>query len=196
MRNDASFEIIKSSGIASLQRCLEVSVLVCMVVQVGCATPRAKDHRIMGDFEIQKGVTLGASMAGKEWRDSKDPGHAPLIDLRMHGVSPLAADHLINALVYISLGKLPEAMGYYQKALVESRKVGDLTGEARALANIGAVFHEMGQYSKALESMYLAREAAQRIGDTNGESRAVRYIETSHARLGGQMAESSSVPSP
>ena len=59
-------------------------------------------------------------------------------------------------------GRFPEALNYFQQALVIHREVGNRAGEGTTLNNIGLVYDNQGQYDQALnqyqQALVIVRE--------------------------------------
>jgi tetratricopeptide (TPR) repeat protein len=67
--------------------------------------------------------------------------------------------------VYDDLGEKKKALEYYEQALPLRRRVGDVSGEATTLNNMGLVSDALGEKKKALEYFEQARLLVVRIGD-------------------------------
>jgi CHAT domain-containing protein/Tfp pilus assembly protein PilF len=63
------------------------------------------------------------------------------------------------------LGEKSQALDYYNQALPMRRAVGDRSGEASTLINIGAAYADLGDRSKALDYFNQALSISQAIGD-------------------------------
>ena len=62
--------------------------------------------------------------------------------------------------IYTTVGDLPHAMAYTQKALVLSRQVGNIPREVALLNNLGENYRLTGEYNKAIEYYRQALEKA------------------------------------
>jgi tetratricopeptide (TPR) repeat protein len=71
--------------------------------------------------------------------------------------------------VYNSLGKNPEALDYYQQALVIYREVGDRGGEGVTLNNLGLLSDSLGKKQEALDYYQQALSIRREVGDRGGE---------------------------
>ncbi|MDF5739675.1 CHAT domain-containing protein, partial [Nostoc sp. S13] len=72
--------------------------------------------------------------------------------------------------VYSDLGEKQKALDFYNQALPLFRAVGDRTGEARTLNNIGRVYSDLGEKQKALDFYNQALPLRRAVGDRNGEA--------------------------
>ena len=73
-------------------------------------------------------------------------------------------------MVYRSLGETQKALEKYNEALPILRAVGDRSGEAATLNNIGLVYQSLGETQKALEKYNEALPLRREVGDRNGEA--------------------------
>lgn len=56
-------------------------------------------------------------------------------------------------IAYGALGQEKKAIGYYEKALVIQREIGDMQGEGNQLCNLGVDYWALGQVEKAIQYM-------------------------------------------
>ena len=68
------------------------------------------------------------------------------------------------------MGEKQQALDYYQQALPLSRAVGDRSGEATTLNNIGRVYDALGEKQQALDYYQQALPLRRAVGDRNGEA--------------------------
>jgi CHAT domain-containing protein/Tfp pilus assembly protein PilF len=73
-------------------------------------------------------------------------------------------------------GDLQGALAKFQAALPLLQEIGDRSGEAAALGNIGAVYSAMGQQEQALPYLKQALALTRQIGDRRGEAYALNSI--------------------
>ncbi len=71
--------------------------------------------------------------------------------------------------MYDALGQKPEALQYYEQALVITREVGDRGGEGTTLHNLGGVYDDLGQKPDALHYYEQALAIFGEVGDRGGE---------------------------
>jgi len=69
-----------------------------------------------------------------------------------------------------------QALEYYNQALPISREVGDRSGEATTLNNIGLVYRSIGQPQQALEYYNQALPISREVGDRSGEATTLNNI--------------------
>jgi tetratricopeptide (TPR) repeat protein len=72
--------------------------------------------------------------------------------------------------VYDALGDQPRALEYYNQALPLRRAVGDRSGEATTLNNMGGVYDALGDQPRALEYYNQALPLRRAVGDRSGEA--------------------------
>jgi CHAT domain-containing protein/predicted negative regulator of RcsB-dependent stress response len=78
--------------------------------------------------------------------------------------------------VYSSISQPQEALKYYNQALPISRSMGDRSGEATTLSNIGAVYSNIGQPQEALKYFNQALQIKRSVGDRSGEATTLSNI--------------------
>ena len=78
---------------------------------------------------------------------------------------------LLNELgrLYASIGKVSDALPYYQASLKLSREIGDRAGEGVTLNNLSQIYHARGDYDTALEYLKQSLGIRREIGDRAGE---------------------------
>lgn len=70
---------------------------------------------------------------------------------------------------YQMLGRMQDALDYYQYALTLYQKVGDHLGEGATLNNIGTVYNGLKKKQKALDYYEQALALSREVGDRSGE---------------------------
>jgi CHAT domain-containing protein/tetratricopeptide (TPR) repeat protein len=83
---------------------------------------------------------------------------------------------------------LPRAIEMYQEALAIRRALGDRSGEARALLQIGATYSDLKDSERAIDSLTQAAALLQTIGDRAGEAQALAAIGAVYGSLGDTLA--------
>jgi len=86
--------------------------------------------------------------------------------------------------VYVDLGQAQKALDYYNQALPISREVGDRSGEAATLNNIGSAYSALGQAQKALDYYNQALPISREVGDRGGEATTLTNIGAVYRALG------------
>jgi tetratricopeptide (TPR) repeat protein len=81
-----------------------------------------------------------------------------------------------SASVYSELGEKQKALEYYSQSLPLFRAVGDRSGEATTLSNIGQVYSELGEKQKALEYYNQSLPLSRAVGDRIGEAVTLNNI--------------------
>jgi CHAT domain-containing protein/tetratricopeptide (TPR) repeat protein len=82
------------------------------------------------------------------------------------------------------LGEKPKALEYYNQALPLYRAVGDRSGEAATLNNIGLVYNALGEKPKALEYYNQALPILRAVGNRSVEARTLNNIGAVYDSLG------------
>ncbi|MBN3897823.1 MAG: CHAT domain-containing protein, partial [Nostoc sp. NOS(2021)] len=85
---------------------------------------------------------------------------------------------------YDDLGQKQKALDFYNQALLLSRAVGDRTGEARTLNNIGGVYDALGEKQKGLDFYNQALPLWRVVGDRSGEAVILNNIGLVYKNLG------------
>lgn len=78
----------------------------------------------------------------------------------------LAYAYNIKGRLFAQQGKLQEAMQVFEIALNQFRSIGDKTGEANVLSNLGSIYYRMGNNKKALELHFQSLKISEEIGNT------------------------------
>ncbi|MBI4223021.1 MAG: tetratricopeptide repeat protein [Planctomycetes bacterium] len=86
--------------------------------------------------------------------------------------------------VYRVLGKVSEAIRYYEKALEITRKIGDRRNEGATLGELGNAYSCLGDTRKAIEYYERALKIAQEIGDRQGEDARLGNLGIAYSNLG------------
>ena len=82
---------------------------------------------------------------------SRRLSQAVLDSLSGHWRSPRRRPNLSNlGSDYHSLGKLQQAIGYYEQALALAREIGDQQSESELSADLGSAYHRLGKLSQAI----------------------------------------------
>jgi CHAT domain-containing protein len=91
-------------------------------------------------------------------------------------------------LIYNDLSEQQKALDYFNQALLLKRAVGDRSGEARTLNNIGRVYADLGERQKALDYYNQALPILHAIGDRSGEARTLTNVGVVYYTSGEQKA--------
>jgi tetratricopeptide (TPR) repeat protein len=83
-----------------------------------------------------------------------------------------------------SLGKITQAIDYYQQALTIDREIADRQGEGIDLGNLGGCYANLGQIEQAIEYREQALAIAREIGDRNSEGRHLGSLGLAYASIG------------
>ncbi|MEC4867887.1 MAG: tetratricopeptide repeat protein, partial [Jaaginema sp. PMC 1078.18] len=85
---------------------------------------------------------------------------------------------------YNDLGELQQALDYYNQALSIVRAVGDRSGEATTLNNIGVIYSDLGEKQQALDYYNQALLLKRAVGDKGGEASTLSNIGVLYNFLG------------
>ena len=91
-------------------------------------------------------------------------------------------------MVYHATGDVQQALTYYHQALPLQQEVGDRSGMATTLNNIGMVYRTTGDVQQALAYYHQALPLRQEVGDRAGES-VTRYNIAMMYQAQGHLAE-------
>ncbi|MEM7346110.1 MAG: tetratricopeptide repeat protein, partial [Chloroflexota bacterium] len=83
-----------------------------------------------------------------------------------------------------ALGKVEEAIGYYEQALTISRAINDRRGEGNHLGNLGVAYSVLGQVEQAIGFYEQALAISRDIGDQQGEGRRLGGLGNIYRALG------------
>jgi tetratricopeptide (TPR) repeat protein len=108
--------------------------------------------------------------------------------LRSGSVAEQADSYSVVGLTKVHLGQYDEAMALLDRAVGQFRAVGDLTGEASTLLNLGGMAQLRGDYAAALEHAACARDLFARAADLAGLAKATNCLGWCHAQLGDYAA--------
>ncbi|QSJ19671.1 CHAT domain-containing protein [Nostoc sp. UHCC 0702] len=88
-----------------------------------------------------------------------------------------------------AIGKLQEALKYYNQALPISRAVKDREREATTLTNIGSVYSSLGDKQEALKYYNQALPISRAVGDRRVEAATLNNIGSVYSSLGDKQEE-------
>ena len=95
------------------------------------------------------------------------------------------ADTLYNkGIEQFNQGKFREALETFETVLGIFRQIGDRTGEATVINNIGQIYHKLGENSKALEYYQKVLPLFRATGDRKGEATVINKIGRVKLKLG------------
>lgn len=103
---------------------------------------------------------------------------------KYNNLSSLAADYGGMAEIYRRRSEFEVASGYYDKAMEIYEKLGSKSGIADTLMNIGLMFTEMFETTKAIESSLQALNLAREIGSLEKETRICENLARTYEILG------------
>ncbi|MFB8790234.1 MAG: CHAT domain-containing tetratricopeptide repeat protein, partial [Potamolinea sp.] len=81
-------------------------------------------------------------------------------------------------------GQYPQALKYYEQALVIMKEVGNKAGEGTTLNNLGAVYNNLGQYPQALKYLEQALVIRKEVGDKALEGTTLNNLGAVYNSLG------------
>lgn len=117
-------------------------------------------------------------MERRQWREAADNLKQALdLETRFNG-EPESKARTLNHLGAASfdLGKLGEAIGYFEQALGIARQISNQIRERSALANLGLVYARWGEPRKAIEFLEQALIVNREIEDRAAESRLLNDL--------------------
>jgi DNA-binding SARP family transcriptional activator/tetratricopeptide (TPR) repeat protein len=85
---------------------------------------------------------------------------------------------------YLSGGYCTDALTVHGHANQAAQHTGDLTGQAEALTNLGAAYHQLGRYGQAAEHFQQVLRLSRRAGDPLRQARTLNRIANVESRLG------------
>lgn len=104
-------------------------------------------------------------------------GHLRDVLLRIHSLNNLG-------LACDSVGRVSEAVGHYESALVLAQENGHRSWEGALLGNLGSVYSVLGKVRRAIECYEQALVIAREIGDRRSEGIQVGNLGTAYSVLG------------
>ena len=81
------------------------------------------------------------------------------------------------------MSEYQKAIDYHQQSLAIKKQIGDRSGEAISLNNLGTVSYRLGQYQKTLDYYQQALAIAQQIGVRNSEGLTLSNLGSSFSKL-------------
>jgi tetratricopeptide (TPR) repeat protein len=84
----------------------------------------------------------------------------------------------------ITLGFYMDAETLHQRAIVDAEAIADISGEATALTNLGAVYGRIGRYHSAADRLWRAVSICADLDNTDGQARALFNLGTIYQRMG------------
>ncbi|MER5220766.1 AfsR/SARP family transcriptional regulator [Streptomyces flaveus] len=129
---------------------------------------------------------LNTPEKARTWLDGER--HA-LVLVCGHAAGGSSPDHAVRlaATLYAYLdngGYVGAALAVHTHALNAAKSVGDTAGEAGALAQLGIVYWQMGEYPVALDHLDRALALFREVGDRVGEARAVGNLGVVSQQMG------------
>ena len=85
--------------------------------------------------------------------------------------------------IYLKLGRYPEAADHHERALALLARIGDRIGEARSLNQLGNIHLWTGRYAEAVDSYRQALAVQRNIGDRAGQTRTLGNLGAAYQRL-------------
>ena len=64
----------------------------------------------------------------------------------------------------------------HQQSIEIEREIGDRSGEATSLGNLGVAYYSLGQYQRAIEFHQQSIEVKRKIGDRDGEANSLNSL--------------------
>ena len=87
-----------------------------------------------------------------------------------------AAAYILQGVSWLNRDDFPQTLNYYTRALQIYEQIGDQSGIANALANVGAVYDNQGDYPKALDYYIQCIEINEQIGNQIGNANTLGNI--------------------
>jgi len=85
--------------------------------------------------------------------------------------------------IYLKLGRYPEAADHHERALALLARIGDRIGEARSLNQLGNIHLWTGRYAEAVDRYRQALAVQRNIGDRAGQTRTLGNLGAAYQRL-------------
>jgi len=133
----------------------------------------------------QLATTLGLHLGmGGHYGDAiAVQGHA-LAAARAAGDRAGEAAALVLGVVFARVGRLDRAVECSRQALDIFRELGDRTGAAMALSNLGYLYEQLGRYQDAIDHGRQAVGTCRELGDRAGESAGLSNLALAYQRIG------------
>lgn len=87
-------------------------------------------------------------------------------------------------IAYHKLGKLEQAIDYYQRALQIARNIGDRPGEATRLGHLGIAYSYLGRSEETVNYYHQALAITRELGDKRGEAKHLGNLGLTYRELG------------
>jgi serine/threonine protein kinase/Tfp pilus assembly protein PilF len=87
-------------------------------------------------------------------------------------------------MAYRDIGKADAALGYFEKALLTAREIGDQFGEANALDSLGTAYAQLGDLQRAINCYELSLSISREISDRRVEQVALGNLGLAYRHLG------------
>ncbi|GAA3824179.1 BTAD domain-containing putative transcriptional regulator [Sphaerisporangium flaviroseum] len=145
---------------------------------------RHRRPRVAPPASPAPGVADTAS--ARVWLESERPA---LLAVCAHAAGHGLPGHAVRlaATLYAYLdngGHFADALTAHTHARHAAQQAGDLAGEAGAVANLGVVHWQLGDYEQAAGHLQRALDLFRKIGDQVGEARTVGNLGILHSRMG------------
>ena len=85
---------------------------------------------------------------------------------------------------YYSIGKYQQSIKFAQQSLQIARTIGDRSGEASSLGNLGNIYYALGEYQQTIDYHQQALEIFQQIGNRNEEANSLNNLGNLYSSLG------------
>jgi tetratricopeptide (TPR) repeat protein len=85
---------------------------------------------------------------------------------------------------YARLGKMQDALDYYEQALVIRREVGDRSGEGTTLNDLGLLYRNLGKMQDTLDYYEQALVISREVGNRSGEGTTLNNLGLLYSNLG------------
>jgi len=102
--------------------------------------------------------------------------------LRDRRLAYISAGNL--GIAYYSLGRIAEALDFYEQALAIEREIGDRRGEGADLGNLGVAYYSLGRIAEAIAYHEQALTIAREIGDRGDEGSHLGNLGLAYRALG------------
>jgi tetratricopeptide (TPR) repeat protein len=123
--------------------------------------------------------------SARAWLDTERPTLIAVAACTSTGGWPTHTARLSGTLFrYFAGGRHTDALAIHGHAHRAARHSGDLTGQARALTNLGSAHMWLGRYGPAAEHLRQALHLAEQAGDPVGQARTLVNLGAVEGRLG------------